>query len=164
MVYTYGVGNGFEFTVPADTTLRTLRLYVGVWRVRGRLEAELSDGSSSPYVDSSLSTVYPAGSINGVYTLNYQSASAGQTLTIRWFVDTSTYPVGHVSLHSATLAGKCSDANTNTDPRRLRHHPTPSPTPTPTPQRRLRHQRRPADTSTRCRFAFGEQCITANKC
>ena len=102
-VYVYGQGNGFEITVPADTTPRTLKLYVDVWRVRGRVEAELSDGSISPYVDNSLSTVYPAGAINGVYSITYSAASAGQSLKVRWLLETSTYPVGNVALEAATL-------------------------------------------------------------
>jgi len=104
-VYTYGLGNGFELTLPADTLQRTVRLYVGVWRVRGRLEAELSDGSASPFVDNSLSTVYPAGAMNGVYTLTYSAASAGQTLRLRWRIESTTYPVGNINVQAVTLSG-----------------------------------------------------------
>ena len=104
-VYTYGQDNGFELTLPADTLQRTVRLYVGVWRVRGRLEAELSDGSASPMVDNSLSTVYPAGAMNGVYTLTYSAASAGQTLHLRWYIESTTYPVGNINVQAVTLSG-----------------------------------------------------------
>ncbi|HMU32784.1 MAG TPA: peptidoglycan DD-metalloendopeptidase family protein [Pyrinomonadaceae bacterium] len=104
-IYTYGQGNGFEFTVPADTFQRTLRLYVGVWRIRGRLEAELSDGSASPLIDNSLSTVYPAGAQNGVYTITYSAASAGQTLRLRWYIESTTYPVGNINVQAVTLTG-----------------------------------------------------------
>jgi hypothetical protein len=44
------VGNGFEITVPADTTTKTLRVYVGVWFTQGKLEATLSDVSAPAYV------------------------------------------------------------------------------------------------------------------
>jgi len=104
-VYTYGQDNGFELTLPADTLQRTVRLYVGVWRVRGRLEAELSDGSASPMVDNSLSTVYPAGAMNGVYTITYSAASAGQTLHLRWYIESTTYPVGNINVQAVTLSG-----------------------------------------------------------
>src|SRR5690606_25743938 len=89
----------------ADTLQRTVRLYVGVWRVRGRLEAELSDGSASPMVDNSLSTVYPAGAMNGVYTITYSAASAGQTLHLRWYIESTTYPVGNINVQAVTLSG-----------------------------------------------------------
>ena len=42
-VFTYDVGNGFQVTAPADTTYKTLKLYVGLWSTGGRLEATLSD-------------------------------------------------------------------------------------------------------------------------
>ncbi len=104
-VYVYGVGNGFEFTLPADTFQRTFKLYVGVWRVTGRLEAEISDGSSSPVIDNSLSTVYPNGGLNGMYTITYAATSPGQTLKVRWFIESNTYPVGNINIQSATLTG-----------------------------------------------------------
>lgn len=110
-IYTYGDNNGFEFTVPADNNQRTLKIYVDVWRVTGRLEAELSDGSASPFVDTSLSTIYPAGALTGVYTINYSAASAGQVLRVRWFIESSTYPVGNVALGAVTLSGGSQPAN-----------------------------------------------------
>ena len=48
------VGNGFEITVPADTTTKTLKLYVGVWFTQDKLKATLSDASAPAYVDTTL--------------------------------------------------------------------------------------------------------------
>ncbi|MCM3874547.1 MAG: peptidoglycan DD-metalloendopeptidase family protein [Pyrinomonadaceae bacterium] len=101
-VYTYGLGDGFQVTVPADITTRVLKLYVGVWAAQGKLEVTLSDGSASPYVDTSL--VNSSGVSNLVYTLNYHAGSNGQTLTIRWTVLTNSNPLGNVTLQAATLA------------------------------------------------------------
>jgi hypothetical protein len=96
------LGNGFQFTVPADTNPKTLRISVGVWRARGRFEASLSDGSAATFVDTSLSN--DAGTSNGIYTIGFGAASAGQTLTIKYTVQANYYaPSGNVTLESATL-------------------------------------------------------------
>ncbi len=99
-VYLYGTGNGFELTVPAGTTMRTLKLYLGVFQARGRLEATLSDGSSSPFVDSSL--VNTTNITDAVYSLNFQSA-APATLTIKWTIAGDNSPQGQVRLLAATV-------------------------------------------------------------
>ncbi len=100
-VFTYEVGNGFQIVVPADTFDRTLRLHVGVWSAGGRLEASLSDGSASPFVDTSLVNQSAVGS--AIYSLTYRAASNGQSMIIRWTVDSSFHPVGNVTLQAATL-------------------------------------------------------------
>jgi hypothetical protein len=102
-VWRSGVGNGFQVTVPADTTDKTLKLYVGVSNAQGRLEVTLSDASASPYVNT-LDDVVANGNTLAVYTINYRAASAGQTLVVRWTVLTSTSPTGNVTLQAATLA------------------------------------------------------------
>ncbi|MEQ1762822.1 MAG: peptidoglycan DD-metalloendopeptidase family protein [Pyrinomonadaceae bacterium] len=119
-VYVYNVGNGFQITVPATTSQRTLKLYVGVWAAGGYFEATLSDGSASPYLNTS---ILSAGTMNGVYTVNYRAASPSQTLTVRWLVNSSSHSVGNVTLQAATLVASVAPTPT----------PTPSPTPTPTP-------------------------------
>jgi uncharacterized repeat protein (TIGR02543 family) len=101
-VWRSGVGNGFQISVPADTTDKTLKLYVGVSSVQGRLEATLSDGSASPYINI-LDDVVAAGNTLAVYTINFRAASAGQTLVVRWTVLTSSSPTGNVTLQAATL-------------------------------------------------------------
>jgi hypothetical protein len=112
-IFALDVGNGFQFTVPADTNPKTLRIYVGLWRARGRLEATLSDGSATSFVDSSL--INELGTSNGVYTIGFSSASPGQTLTIRYTVETGYHPTsGNVTLQSATLVnGADSDLRPN---------------------------------------------------
>ncbi|MGD9628399.1 MAG: peptidoglycan DD-metalloendopeptidase family protein [Pyrinomonadaceae bacterium] len=114
-IYTYGIGNGFQITVPADTTQKTLKLYVGLWNSSGRVEVSLSDGSASPYIDNSMSS---SGVQNGVYTLNFKAATNGQTLTVRWVVENSSNPAGNITLQAATLAvpvNQAPIANAGTD-------------------------------------------------
>ncbi|HXG68502.1 MAG TPA: Ig-like domain-containing protein [Blastocatellia bacterium] len=94
--------NGFQISVPADTNLKTLRLYVGVGFARGRLEATLSDNSAPAYLDASL--VNSTGVTNGVYTISFKAGSSGQMLTVKYTVSFDySVPNGNVSLASATL-------------------------------------------------------------
>jgi hypothetical protein len=96
-VYLYGTGQGFRITAPADTTDRTLTLYVGGQQSTCTVTAHLSDGSAADYVASAkdqgkLFTV--------TITLAYRAASAGQTLTVDWAVTSNT---GFAHVQSATL-------------------------------------------------------------
>ena len=77
-----GPGNGFEITVPADTTSRQITIYLGGWASAGKLTAHLSDGSAADFTNSSFSSTNSTYQAN--YTLAYHAASAGQTLTITW--------------------------------------------------------------------------------
>jgi hypothetical protein len=96
------IGNGFEITVPADTNLKTLKVYVGVWYAQGRLEASFTDGSAPAYIDTSIGAV--PGRSNGVYTIQFKSATNGQTLRIRYTIQTNHFaPYGNVTLESASL-------------------------------------------------------------
>src|SRR5262249_21618624 len=49
-IYISGTGIGFQVKAPADTTARTLTVYVGGWASGGKLVAHLSDGSAPDYV------------------------------------------------------------------------------------------------------------------
>jgi PKD repeat protein len=94
-----GTGNGFQISAPADTTAHKLIVYVGGWKSAGKLTAHLSDGSAADYVNSSLSK--SSGQYDGVYTLTYKAASAGQTISLRW---TQVSGPGNVTLQGAALA------------------------------------------------------------
>ena len=100
-VWTYGLHNGFQITVPADTTSRTLKLYVGVWRAQGVLKATVS-GSKVAYNNTALENI--SATSNGVYTLTYAAATAGQKLTVAFTVQKSFDFFGNVTLQSATLS------------------------------------------------------------
>jgi hypothetical protein len=53
-VYEIGRNNGLQFTVPADTTQRVLKVYVGAFAAKGTFTASLSDGSATSYSNSAL--------------------------------------------------------------------------------------------------------------
>jgi len=89
--------------VSADTTLRTLKLYVGVWSALGKLEVSLSDGSAPAWTDNSVQN--SSGISNALYTIHFRAASAGQTLVVKWTSQTLFNPAsGNVTLQAATLA------------------------------------------------------------
>ncbi|HVP51612.1 MAG TPA: putative Ig domain-containing protein, partial [Terriglobales bacterium] len=99
------IGSGFEFTVAADTAPRTLNVYVGANNAQGKLVAFLSDGSAPVIVDESLQSTFYA---DFRYTINFNAASAGQRLTVRWVMDQAFSPVsfyGNLRLYAATLTG-----------------------------------------------------------
>jgi len=108
-VWAYGLpnlGTGFEFTVPADTTERTLQVFVGVFSGRGAFQASLSDGSALAYTNSQLANLMGNGP-GAVYTLNYAADSAGQRLKIRWTLLQGFgggAPQANVTLQAAALS------------------------------------------------------------
>ena len=99
-IWISGLNNGFQITVPADTTLRTLRVYVGVAAAQGKLTVTLSDGSAPTYVDTGL--ISPD-RVNGVYTINFQAGSSGQQLVVKWTTAATFVGWGNVTLQAATL-------------------------------------------------------------
>jgi hypothetical protein len=70
------LGTGFSFTVPADTTPRTLLVFWGASNATATINAHLSDGSAPDYTDSQ------TGPYTWLETLTYQAGSAGQSMTI----------------------------------------------------------------------------------
>jgi hypothetical protein len=102
-VFLTNLSSGFQLTLPADTTLRTLRLYVGAYAARGRLLAYLSDFSARPYVDKS---VFDTSWDNeyAVYSVTFRAASAGQQLIVSYSsVELLDGVWGNVTLQAATL-------------------------------------------------------------
>jgi hypothetical protein len=113
-VWAYGIpnlGTGFEFSVPADTTQRTLQVFVGVFSGKGTLQASLSDSSAPGYTNSSLSNLFGNGP-GGVYTLTYAAATAGQSLKVRWTLSQAAganAASANVTLQAATLTAPGAD-------------------------------------------------------
>ncbi|HMZ97187.1 MAG: FG-GAP-like repeat-containing protein [Nitrospira sp.] len=122
-LYIVGVNKGFQFTVPADTTQRTVKVYVSAWGAQGKMEAFLSDGSAAGYSDTSLSD--PGLSSSGaarVYTFTYRAASANQTLTLRWTNLVQNDPAGgNVTLQAATLVTTSGGGSSGTAYQDLRY-------------------------------------------
>jgi hypothetical protein len=99
-LYISGQNQGFRLTLPADTTQRTVRVYVGVWRAHSQMVAHLSDGSAVDYTDGSISNSSGPTTL-GVYTFTYSAGSNGQTLIVTFTQTDAT--TGNVTLQAATL-------------------------------------------------------------
>ena len=100
-IYVEGQNNGLRISAPADTTQRTLVVFVDAWNAQGRMVvAHLSDNSVADYVDTSLNGTTTATAV-GMYTFVYRAASAGQTLTVT-FTQNDTR-AGNVALQAAAL-------------------------------------------------------------
>jgi hypothetical protein len=102
-IYMTNLNQGFLISAPADTTLRRLKVYVGVFAAQGKLEATLSDFSTLPFIDTSITSFNNA---SGVYTIIYSAASAGKKLNVQ-FTSATLFDelYGNVTLQSADLAG-----------------------------------------------------------
>ncbi len=100
-LYFTGIGDGYQLSVPAATTDRTLKLYLGVYNAKGTLEAKLSDGSVPSYVavlDNS------TGSTDRVVTITYHADGTGVNLLVSFTVADNYGSVwGNVTLQAATL-------------------------------------------------------------
>jgi len=92
-------GGGFSFTVPASTTVQTLRLWVGVFNDTGRLDVSLSDSSAPAIVDTSFHTGTQLGTTE--FTIQFAANSSGQTLAVKWTAFNGT---GSPTIQSAALA------------------------------------------------------------
>ena len=109
-VWAYGtptIGSGFRFEVPADTTTRILKVYVGVFAGLGRFEAFLSDGSAPGYTNATLMNIR-----NGegrVYTIDYAADSPSQHLIIRWILVSPRDATANVTLQAAALTAPGAD-------------------------------------------------------
>jgi hypothetical protein len=97
-VFVYGIGDGFSFTAPADTTTRKLLVHVSGWNGAGTLTAYLSDGSAADYTNTAAGST---GQYDGNYTLTYSAGSPGQTLTVTWTLASGA--TGHASIQAAAL-------------------------------------------------------------
>jgi hypothetical protein len=102
-VWTYDtrrVDSGFELRLPADQTTRVAKLYVGVFAGVGRLSARIGTNLLE-YSDRSLTNL--ANGPGRVYTLEYASDRAGDTLVVRWTLDITYDDVGNVTFQAAAL-------------------------------------------------------------
>src|SRR5206468_2781216 len=53
-VYFIGKSSGFRLSVPADTTVRRLKVYVGAFAAKGQFSAALGDNSAPAWSDVSI--------------------------------------------------------------------------------------------------------------
>ncbi len=101
-IHVTGINNGFSITVPASTTPRTLRLYVGANLARGLFFASLGGITCK---DASLDMTHdPTKNVdNAVYTITYSTNLPDQKLTIDYTEMQSNGNRGYVLLEAATL-------------------------------------------------------------
>jgi len=95
------LGTGFQFSVPADTSSRTLSVYFGASNATCTLSAHLSDGSTPDYSSSQ------TGPGAWFATLTYQAGSGGQSLTVTLLKtgNNSGFTDGSADLDAAALQG-----------------------------------------------------------
>ncbi|WP_147431054.1 fibronectin type III domain-containing protein [Thiocapsa rosea] len=106
-LYISGLNKGYELRVPADTNARTLTLYLGGFKTRGRIEVRLSDNSAPVYA----ATVENLkATFDRRLVLNYRAASAAQTLIVRY---TQAISGGNVSIQAATLRNSATTATSS---------------------------------------------------
>ena len=106
-LYVAGLGNGFSLSVPADTSSKTLKLYVGAWKARGRLDVSLSDGSAAPFITF---VDNPNGVIDRVISIDFSAASNDQILNITYVIE-DNYNGGNITLSAAALASTPLETN-----------------------------------------------------
>lgn len=101
------IGSGFQFTVPADTTQKTLFVYVGAFAAEGKLTASLSDNSAPAFTSSLNATVNNfSNGPSGVFAITFAANSSNQTLTVTWTLTrVNGNPTGapNVTLQAAAL-------------------------------------------------------------
>jgi hypothetical protein len=97
-----GLGHGFSITVPASTTPRTLRLYVGAHLARGLFTASL-DGMTrqDATLDMRHNPLYTDD--NAVYTIYYRTNFPHQEVTITYTLLANDSNEGYILLEAATL-------------------------------------------------------------
>ena len=101
-------GAGFSFTVPADQTTRTLKIWVALNRATGQLTASLSDNSAPDYVQSYGTSAFDD-FLGAVYMISYAADGPDEELTVTWQETTSFCDdaggCDNVSIHAVVLEG-----------------------------------------------------------
>jgi hypothetical protein len=98
-----GKENGFSLSVPAASESRVLRIYLGVWQARARLEAKLSGSPTPSHAD----TVENAQSTtNLVFTFRFRAGTPHEKLLVKWTVEQAYSAQGNVTFQAATLSDR----------------------------------------------------------
>jgi len=102
-IYVAGLNKGLRITVPADTTTRTVKVYMGVWSAQARVTVTLN---TKTYTDTSVANT--TASSTGCYSFTYAGTASGQTMTIDILVNADYNGSGNITLQAATLSGNAS--------------------------------------------------------
>ncbi|MBK8162857.1 MAG: DUF4038 domain-containing protein [Gammaproteobacteria bacterium] len=97
-----GSNNGYMFSLPADATTRTLRLYVGGVNSRSRITATVTDGSTAPYT-TTIDTGPNNQASNDVVTITYRAGANNQALIVRHILLDDYGQNGSINIQAATL-------------------------------------------------------------
>jgi hypothetical protein len=102
-IYVTGVNNGFSITVPASTTPKTLKLYLGANLAHGQLTASLDEKT---YNDATLDMTHDPNNTQGagIYTLVFNGSTSNQALTVTYTAIATNGSTNYVMLQAATLA------------------------------------------------------------
>jgi hypothetical protein len=115
------LGQGLSFTVPADTSMRRLTIWTSAHFADGTLTAHLSDGSAPDFVQTIhalASSPGPSQNLPAVFTLDYEAASDGQTLTVTWKQSANNGCGGceDIAIYGAALSAGLSNLTVNATP------------------------------------------------
>ena len=94
-------GGGVSFTVPADTSVRTVKVYITGHHSTALVRGQLSDGSAADWQDESFFSA--TNDFMAAYVMTYAAASAGQTLTVTLIENGRLGDWESVNLHAVTL-------------------------------------------------------------
>lgn len=100
----FTVGQGFEVTYPASTTVLVAKLYIAYFSADVRVTAIISDGSTANQVNSSTFTGADVTSFFGTVSVTYAAASGAQTMKIRVEVLNSLGGSRNVGIQAAAYA------------------------------------------------------------
>src|SRR5262249_15716348 len=114
-------GQGLSFTVPADTSMRRLTIWTCAHFADGTLTAPLSDGSAPDFVQTIhalASSPGPSQNLPAIFTLDYEAASDGQTLTVTWEQSANNGCGGceDIAIYAAALSAGLSNLAVNVTP------------------------------------------------
>ena len=93
-----GEQNGFRFSVEADKTPRTLRVYAGGYMAEGEFSAWRSDGTPAKVAVQDIALA--SGFYTRVYTIRFQASEPKQRLNVVWRKKGGP---GNISLQAAAL-------------------------------------------------------------
>lgn len=94
--------NGTQLTLPATTTLRQAKIYVGIYEGQLRITASLSDGSATSQINTGTILASTGTDAYGVVTIDYAAASAGQTLLVQLVNVTNAGVASNASIQAAS--------------------------------------------------------------
>lgn len=97
------LASGYSVTAPADTNLRTLRVFAGSYACTMKVDVSLSDGSAPAQMNNSFVSD-TSGGRHGYIEIQYAAGSVGQTITVTFTVEGGAAG-RNVSFSGATLAG-----------------------------------------------------------